>query len=547
MVSSGLSAGFGGGMSQALFDYVIVGAGSAGCVLADRLSQDAGANVLVVESGPPDRSPLIAMPMGIGKLGTSEPQHYWRYPVSKGGNREEETWIKGRTLGGSSSVNGMVYVRGMPADYDRWERGGAAGWGWATIGRCFRSIEDHELGPAEWRGAGGPLRVTVPRHRDPLAEAVIAAAGEAGAPIVPDINDPATQANGGFGRQPCTISKGRRFSAADAFLRPALARRNLTVMTDSDVTAILFEGRRACGVRIRGRHGVREILVRREVILSAGAVHSPKLLQLAGIGPGEVLRGAGVAVRVDSRGVGRNLREHRTISVAYRLTRGGKNAALRGGGLYLSALRYFLLRQGALTSATFDVGGFVKTLPGLDRADGQVGVGLFSFGPDGAISAHPGLTMFGYFMRPDSQGVLAIRSPAPDAPLMIDANYLATERDRRHTVALMRKIRQIGAQPALERYVAEEILPGNKEASDEELVEASFAYGTSGFHVAGTCRMGTDPGSVVDTELRVRGVDGLRVVDTSVMPELSGNTNAPAMAIAWRAAELITQAWRTGA
>lgn len=526
-------------MGREIFDVIIVGAGSSGCVLAERLSADRGVQVLVVESGPPDDSALIAMPMGIGRLAaTPDDPHYWRFKASKGGNRDEEDWVKGRTLGGSSSINGMVYVRGMPADYDAWEAGGASGWGWSTMGRCFRELENHDLGPGPWRGTGGPLQVTVPRHRDPLGDAVIAAAGQAGTPAVADINDPATQATGGFGRQPRTISQGRRFSAASAFLRPAASRPNLTIVTGTDVTAILFAGNRASGVRLRDAAGEREVGATREVILSAGAINSPKLLQLAGIGPAEVLRAAGIAPRVDAPGVGRNLREHRTISISYRLTRGGKNGALRGPGLYLAALRYYLTRGGPLSQAMFDVGGFVKTMDGLDRADGQVGVGLFSFGAEG-ISREPGMTMFGYFMRPDSAGTIAIRSPDPLAPPAIDANYLATARDRAHTVALMRHIRRIGAQSALAPYVAEEMLPGATAVSDDDLVEASFAYGTSGYHVAGTCRMGGDAASVVDTDLKVRGVEGLRVVDTSIMPELSGNTNAPAMAIAWRAAEII--------
>jgi len=530
-------------MTTEIFDYIIVGAGSSGCVLANRLSADPAVRVMVIESGPPDKSPFIAMPLGIGKLSAPDDPHYWRYSVSKGGNRGSEDWVKGRTLGGSSSINGMVYVRGMPADYDLWEERGATGWGWATMGRCFREMEDHQLGQAEWRGKGGPLRVTLPTEKNALAEAVIQAAGQAGTPPADDINDPRTQATGSFGRQPRTISKGQRFSAATAFLRPAMARPNLTVVTDTDVIAVEFDeatGRRprACGVRVRHGGTERSITARKEVILSAGAVQSPKLLQLAGIGPAEVLRAADVEVRVNAPDVGRRMHEHRTISVVYRLRSGGLNAGLRGGGAILSALRYFLLRKGPLTHSMFDVGGFVKTMEGLDRADCQIGVGLFSFGAEG-VNAFPGMTMFGYYMRPESEGSITIRSADPDEPPVIDANYLSVGGDREHTIALYRAIRKIAAQPALAPFVVEELLPGPALLSDEELVEASFQYGSSGYHVAGTCRMGTDADSVVDTELKVRGVEGLRVVDTSVMPEISGNTNAPAMAIAWRAAELI--------
>lgn len=304
---------------------------------------------------------------------------------------------------------------------------------------------------------------------------------------------------------------------------------------------ITFEGASASGVRIRHKGVEHQVAATREVILSVGAIHSPKLLQLAGIGPASLLRALDIPVRVDAPGVGRDMHEHRTISISYRLSAGGKNASLRGPGMYLAALRYFLLNRGPLSHSTFDVGGFVKTMPGLDRPDGQIGVGLFSFDADG-ISRRPGMTMFGYFMRPDSVGEIMIRSVDPMAPPYIDANYLSTERDRIHTVALMRKIREIAAQPALASYIVAETSPGAQFISDDDLIEASFTHGTSGYHVAGTCRMGSDEASVVDPQLRVRGVRGLRVVDTSVMPALSGNTNAPAMAIAWRASELIQAA-----
>lgn len=500
---------------------------------------------MLLESGPPDNHPLIAMPKGVGKLFRQNSPYYQVYLASKGGNRGHEPWLKGRTLGGSSSINGMVYTRGSPADYDNWAALGCHGWGWPQIGRCFTQIEDHQLGAAEWRGAGGPLRVTVSKESSPLADAVIAAAAEAGTSFVEDINAIESVTHGGFGRQPRTVARGRRFSAADAFLRPAMRRDNLRTLTCAPVSEILFDGMRAMGVRIGQGEVSRIVLARREVILAAGAIESPKLLQLAGIGPANLLKAVGIPVRVDAPGVGRNLREHRTISVSYELTRGGNNAALRGLGLYGSALRYFLQRRGPLADAIFDVGGFVKTKPGLTRPDGQVGVGLFSFDEERAVSPRPGMTMFGYFLRPQSCGEVSIRSADPFAAPFIDANYLATQEDREHTVSLMRYLRQIAAQPSLKHLIVSEVLPGAECQSDEELVEASFTYGSTGFHVAGTCRMGSDAKSVVDVFLNVRGVSGLRVVDTSIMPEIiSGNTNGPAMAIAWRASEIIREAER---
>lgn len=532
-------------MASEAFDYIIIGAGSSGSVLASRLSEDPRYTVLLVESGPPDTSPLIAMPMGIGKLNAPDNPHYWHYNVAMGGNRPEEKWVKGRTLGGSSSINGMVYIRGAPADYDSWEAAGCTGWGWDTMGRCFLELENHELGPSAHRGVGGPLHISMFKGCDPLGDAVISAAAEAGTPTVADINDLPSVTKGGFGRQPRTIKDGKRFSAASAFLKPARGRPNLDIVTDTDVIGIEFDGLRASGVRLSSRGAERSVGARAEIILSAGAINSPKLLQLAGIGPISLLKSLGIEPRIDAPNVGRNLREHRTVSASYKLRTGGHNSGLGGLGLYASALRYFLARRGVLTNSTFDVGGFVKTMPGLDRPDAQIGVGLFSFDA-GGVSKHPGMTIFGYYLRPQSQGEVSIRSPDPREAPYINANYMAAEDDRTHTISLIRYIRRIAQQPSLAPLVLSEMHPGPAYESDDELLEASFIFGTSGYHVAGTCRMGSDPGAVLDPQLRVRGIDGLRVVDTSIMPELvSGNTNAPAMAIGWRASELIRSTRKT--
>jgi len=522
------------------YDYVIVGAGSAGCVLASRLSEDPRVEVLLVESGPSDRHPFITMPLGTGKLMRSDAgaKYFSFYTISPGGSREPDFWLKGRTIGGSSSINGMVYMRGFPSDYDRWEELGCTGWGWETMGRCFREIENHELGASEWRGADGPLRVSVSRL-DKLGRATLAAAVEAGTAAVEDINDPDAQRDGGVGPQPCTIWRGRRFSSARAFLEPARRRRNLDVVTDTEVLGLEFEGLRASGVRLRGKEGVRTISARREVILSAGGIHSPKLLQLAGIGPADLLKAHGIDVRVDSPEVGRNLQDHRTIKTVHRLKRGGRNSQLRGPGLVLSALQYVLAGRGALATPIWEVGGVVKTLPGLAEPDCQVGVTLFTYDEKG-ICKEPGIEFYGYVLRPESRGEIRIASPDPAMPPEIAANFLTEEADRVHTASLFRHLRKIAAQPALSSWVGEETLPGPAAVSDEDLAEASFAQGACAMHVSGTCRMGADETAVLDPDLRVRGVSGLRVVDTSIMPRLvSGNTNGPAMAIAWHAAERI--------
>jgi len=528
---------------QDSYDYVIVGGGSSGCALAYRLTEDPNVSVLLIESGPEDSSPFIAMPMGIGKLtgtkpGIGDSPYLSYYTASKGGNHPEEIWFKGRTLGGSSSVNGMVYVRGTPRDYDGWAEAGCPDWGWNTVGRCFTEIENHQLGAKQWRGGAGPLRVTL-NPTDKICKDIIAAAAQAGTPSVPDINDVDAVLNGGFGPQPRTIWRGQRFSAARAFLKPARQRRNLDVMTDTDVLNVTFDERRATGVCVQTNGETRNISAKRETILCAGAIHSPKLLQLSGIGPTALLESLGIPVRVAAPGVGKNLQEHRTIVNTYRLKHGGRNSNLRGFGLFKSLLSYALLRRGALSNCIWEVGGFVKTMPHLPHPDCQIGVGPFTLTMDG-VESEPGLTLFGYVLRPDSRGEISITSPDPRKPPRIMANYLTASMDRDHTVALYRYMRTICEQSPLKDYIQHEILPGPARVSNDDLVDAAFTMGTCAYHVSGTCRMGSDDEAVLDPQLRVRGVMGLRVADTSIMPTLiSANTNGAAMVIGWRAAELI--------
>jgi choline dehydrogenase len=522
------------------YDFIIVGAGSSGCVLANRLSADPDASVLLIESGPADKHALIHMPRGIGKMLTPGNPHVWSYSASQGAGRGAEDWLKGRTLGGSSSVNGMVYLRGHPAEYDAWQAAGCTGWGWDEIGRCYREMEDHELGPGASRGVGGPLKVSMHPAGHPLCEAVIAAAGEAGVPRVDDINAALDCA---IGYQPRTIWRGRRQSAAQAFLAPVRGRANLEVRTATDVLRILFEGRRAVGVELRGLDGISVARARREVILSAGALNTPKLLQLSGVGDAGLLSGLGIPLVADIPAVGRHLLEHRCIMMQIRVRKDSLNREFGGWRLLKNLLRYFTGGAGPMTHAAHEVCAFVKTRPELARPDAEIGVGLYSIVvEDGkiALEKEQGMTWVGYFTNPDSEGSVAIASRDPDAAPLIDANYLATENDRRHSIDLVRFMRKILLQPALRAHVVGETLPGPQCTSDEELVEAFFRHGSTAFHVAGTCRMGADAASVVDPQLRVRGLDGLRVVDTSVMPTLiSGNTNGPAMAIAMRAAEMI--------
>lgn len=532
-------------MQTEIYDYIIVGAGSSGCVLAEGLSAHPAHRVLLVESGPDDTSPMIRMPRGIGKLLVPGNAHVWDYQVSPGGNAAPEVWLKGRAVGGSSAVNGMVYVRGAPADYDNWAALGCEGWGWDVIGRCFVALEDHVLGAAEWRGVGGPIPVTIGHDAGPLTEAVLAAAEQMGTPRVEDVNTPEAVKDGGVGLQTRNIKNGKRVSAAEAFLKPARKRPNLEVLPLTKALRIEIEDGRATGLTIRDEKGVR--MVRgREIIISAGAVESPKLLQLSGVGPVEVLEAAGVPVKVASPNVGRNLREHRYLQTVYQVVGGSLNHAFGGLGLLKSLFEYAVWSKGALTHSAHEAGGFFKSTPDLDHADVQLGVSLYSLTATEkgvAPDAHPGLTILGYFTRPESQGELHIVSADPDERPVINANHFSAEIDRKKAVALFRWLRELGKKPALAPWIVKEQAPGPSIESDEDILMNAVALGGTSFHISGTCRMGADPESVLDPQLRVRGVENLRVADTSIMPTLvSGNTNAPAMVIGMRAVQLILDA-----
>jgi choline dehydrogenase len=530
-------------LPQTEFDYVIVGAGSAGCVLANRLSADPSVRVLLVESGPPDKSTLIHMPRGIGALLVDGNPHLWEYEVSKGGNMGPEKWIKGKTLGGSSSVNGMIYMRGHPEDYDAWSASGCTGWGWSDMGRCFVEMEDHALGGGDGRGVGGPQKISVQPTGYPILEAVIEAAGGIGVPRVDDINGLSHISRGGVGYQTRTISDGRRVSAAVSFLDPVRKRPNLTIMTDTLANRIVFEGKRASGVELRTKAMVSTVTARREIIISAGAIESPKLLMHSGIGPADVLQKLGLDVIQDAPNVGQNLREHCAFMMKSLLSSGSLNREFKGARLVFNVLKYFLTHTGPFTHPAHEICAIVKTEPHLSRPDAEIGVGLYSFSDiDGKvdIDKEHGITWACYFMQPESQGHMKLQSAERDAAPYVDANYLSATKDRERAIAIIKFVRKLSSQSALAKYELRESLPGLEYQSDDDLLEAFRKNASTAYHVAGTCRMGSDAASVVDPQLRVRGVENLRVVDTSIMPTLvSGNTNGPAMAIGWRAADLI--------
>jgi choline dehydrogenase len=528
------------------FDYVIVGAGPAGCVLANRLSGDPGVNVLLVEAGGLDTNPLIAMPRGFNEL-LGDPTTAWHYPTRPfGPTRRVEHWVRGKTLGGSSSVNGLVYNRGHRMDYDALERLGNPGWGWDEMLPVFKKLENNELGASDVRGAGGPLHVSTVDGTDPLLEDVIAAGTELGWRRMRDLNETDEER---IGYAMATIRDGQRWSAANAFLHPVMDRPNLTVALRTVVDRVVLAGDRAVGVQGRQYGQGTEALATREVILATGSIATPRILQLSGIGPADVLRSAGVDVVVDSPNVGARMREHRVFVMQFRLAEDlGYNKLLSTeAGQRAAEEEYQTTRRGPLAAPLSDIVGFFKTRPDLDRPDAQIQIAPFSIlplepGKSLQIEREPGMLCLGYILRPDSEGSIHVTSADPDTPLDIDANYLATEHDRTVSVDVFRAMRRLFATGPLAKRIERETVPGPGVQADQEIIDAALTLGTPGYHAIGTCAMGPDDDDVVDPRLRVRGVTNLRVVDASVLPIMvAGNLNGPVSALAWRAADLILE------
>ncbi len=529
------------------YDYIVVGAGSSGCALANRLSKDPANSVAIVEAGPPDKSMFIHMPRGIGKILNPGSPLIWEYDVTTGGNQLAERWFRGKTLGGSSSTNGMVYMRGAPLDYDGWAAAGCEGWSWNDVGPKFVELEDHDLGPGKWRGTGGPLHITTHPKGEPLFEAIIKAGEEMGIKRVADVNDVDAVRDGGIAYQTTTRYKGKRFSSARAFLDPIKDRTNLDIITETETLKIEFTGTRATGILVRDKDGTRSIKANKEIIISCGSMQTPKLLQLSGIGPAELLQSVGVPVVVDSPDVGRNMREHRHVDLRLEVKNGSQNKDLSGLRVIWSMLRYVFGRKGPMTHAAHEVGAFAKSDPSLDHADLQFGLMTMSASSTGkesaiAVEKHPGITFVTYFTRPSSQGVIRIKSADPSVPPLVDVNHLSTELDRKKFIAIFHWNRRLAAQPALKNWIVRETYPAETVQSDDEILSHAMELGGTCFHTSGTARMGADAGSVVDPRLRVRGVEGLRVCDTSIFPTMvSGNTNGPAMMAGLRAADLILE------
>ncbi len=528
---------------QGSFDYIVVGAGSAGCVLANRLTASGQHRVLLLEAGGEDRNVWIHVPIGYAKLFT-DARHNWLY------NSEPEPELNGRqiiqprgkVLGGSSSINGLLYIRGQAEDFDHWRQLGNAGWSFDDVLPFFKRAEDQERGADDLHGAGGPLAVRDVSEGHPLCEAFIEACEQAGLPRNDDFNGPTQEGAGYF---QLTTRNGRRWSTARGYLKPARKRGNLAVISNALTTRILFEGRRAVGVEYRKDGATHTARANAEVILASGAFNSPQLLQLSGVGPAGLLRQHGITVIADMKGVGADLHDHYQARFNYRCNTRNTINDMMGSvrGRIAAGFRYALLRKGFLTIGAGYAGGFFKTDPKMATPDVQFHFILFSADAVGQkLHPWPGFLASICQLRPESRGFVRIKSADPAQAPAIQPRYMTAQADRDCMVAGMQLLRRVMGQRAIARYIDEELMPGANIVSDADLLAFARQKGTTVFHPTSTCRMGSDVTAVVDERLRVRGFAGLRVADASIMPTVvSGNTNAACVMIGEKASDMILQ------
>ena len=529
------------------FDYVIVGGGTAGCLLANRLSADPKARVLLIEAGGHDNYIWVKIPVGYLYC-FGNPRTDWGYKTvaEPGLNGRSIPYARGKILGGCSAINGMIYMRGQARDYDLWRQMGNAGWGWDDVLPYFKRHEDQRaVAAGEHHGEGGEWRVEKPRISWDVLDAFARAAAEAGIPMIEDFN---RGDNEGVGYFHVNQKRGFRWSSARGFLKPVRHRRNLAVLTGAEVARVLFEGKRATGVALRWEGQELEAKASREVILAAGAIGSVQILQLSGVGPGALLQRLSIPVVHDLKGVGENLQDHLQVRCAYRVD-GIKTLNRRANSLVGKAgiaLEYALLQRGPMTMAPSQLGAFAKSDPSRETANVQYHVQPLTLDKFGE-PLHPfdAFTASVCNLRPTSRGHIRITSPDPHDHPEIRPNYLSTAEDRQVAADSIRLTRRIVAQPSLQKFKPEEFKPGPELRTDEDLAKAAGDIATTIFHPVGTCKMGSDSMAVVSPRLKVHGLEGLRVIDASVMPTItSGNTNSPTLMIAEKGAEMVRQDWR---